>query len=155
MNTYTIGRRAGKTFCYSNPEVSNDHAEIMENNGNYTLIDHSTNGTLVNGNKVHNSSYPIKRGDMVLFAGREALNWSMIPEPKPAPTGTNVFAILGIIFAFVLPPLGIIFSALGIGKAKSTGKLKGLAITGLILSIVFTVILVIYWSVIFDLIYYF
>ena len=56
MNTYTIGRRTGKTICFSNPEVSNDHAEIVENNGSYLLIDHSTNGTLVNGNRVHNAS---------------------------------------------------------------------------------------------------
>ena len=63
MNTYTIGRRTGKTICFSNPEVSNDHAEIVENNGSYLLIDHSTNGTLVNGN---------------MFGGGAVLNWNLI-----------------------------------------------------------------------------
>jgi pSer/pThr/pTyr-binding forkhead associated (FHA) protein len=38
MNTYSIGRRTGKTICFSNPEVSNDHAEIVENNGSYLLM---------------------------------------------------------------------------------------------------------------------
>ena len=156
MNTYTIGRRPGKTICYSNPEVSNDHAEIVENNGSYTLIDHSTNGTIVNGNRVHNSSYPINRGDIIMFAGREVLNWNMIggatsaPAPAPAQSsGSNVFAILGFIFAFVAAPLGLIFSIIGLVKAKQIGgKQKGLAIAGLILSIIFTVVWIIYAVVI-------
>ena len=157
MNTYTIGRRPGKTICYSNPEVSNDHAEIVENNGTYTLIDHSTNGTLVNGNRVHNASFPINRGDIIMFAGREVLNWNMIgggtSEPAPAapqqPTGANVFAILGFIFAFVISPLGLIFSIIGLSKAKKMGgKQKGLAIAGLIISIISIVIWIIYFTVI-------
>ena len=78
MNTYTIGRRTGKTICFTNPEVSNDHAEIVENNGSFLLIDHSTNGTLVNGNRVHNASYPINRGDVVLFGSGAVLNWNLI-----------------------------------------------------------------------------
>ena len=154
MNTYTIGRRPGKTICYSNPEVSSDHAEIVENNGSYTLIDHSTNGTIVNGNRVHNSSYPINRGDIIMFAGWEVLNWNMISGAPSAPasapaqsSGPNVFAILGFVFAFVFSPLGIIFSALGLGMSKKYGgKQKGLAVAGLILSIIFTVILVIVYS---------
>jgi len=147
MNTYTIGRRPGKTICYSNPEVSSDHAEIIENNGSYTLIDHSTNGTLVNGNRVHNSSYPINRGDIVMFAGREVLNWNMIagnapmsasaPEPVAEKKGANVFAILGFIFAFVLSPLGLVFSIIGLATSgKYGGKLRGMAIAGMIISIV-------------------
>ena len=160
MNTYTIGRRPGKTICYSNPEVSNDHAEIVENNGTYTLIDHSTNGTLVNGNRVHNASFPINRGDIIMFAGREVLNWNMIgggmSESAPAQAsataqsqGSNVFAILGFIFAFVASPLGLVFSIIGLSKAKKMGgKQKGLAIAGLIISIISLVITIIYITVI-------
>lgn len=157
MNTYTIGRRTGKTICFSNPEVSNDHAEIVENNGSYLLIDHSTNGTLVNGNRVHNASFPINRGDIIMFAGREVLNWNMIgggtSEPAPAApqqsSGANVFAILGFIFAFVISPLGLIFSIIGLSKAKKMGgKQKGLAIAGLIISIISLVITIIYITVI-------
>jgi hypothetical protein len=155
MNTYTIGRRPGKTICYSNPEVSNDHAEIVENNGSYTLIDHSTNGTLVNGNRVHNASFPINRGDIVMFAGKEVLNWNMIagvasaPVSEPEKKGTNVFAILGFIFAFVVSPLGLVFSIIGLATSgKYGGKLKGMAIAGLIISIIFTAIwLGIWWGI--------
>lgn len=144
MNTYTIGRRPGKTICYSNPEVSNDHAEIVENNGSYTLIDHSTNGTLVNGNRVHNASFPINRGDIIMFAGKEVLNWNMIAGVASAPApvqeekkGSNVFAILGFIFAFIISPLGLVFSIIGLAMSgKFGGRQKGLAIAGLIISII-------------------
>ena len=149
MNTYTIGRRPGKTICYSNPEVSNDHAEIVENNGTYTLIDHSTNGTLVNGNRVHNASFPINRGDIIMFAGKEVLNWNLITASNGSgqSDGANVFAILGFIFAFVFSPLGIIFSAIGLGRAKKMGgKQKGLAIAGLVISIVSFVFSIIYFT---------
>ena len=146
MRTFTIGRGTGKDIYYANPEVSSNHAEIIVENGNYTLVDHSMNGTIVNGNRVHNSSYPLHRGDTVLFAGREMLDWNRIVEPKPE-GGTNVFAILGFVFAFIVPPLGIIFSAIGLSKAKQTGKLKGLAVAGLILSIIFTAIYVIWFFI--------
>ena len=46
-------------------------------------------------------------------------------------------AILGLIFAFVFSPLGIVFSAIGLGQTKQRGERgRGLAIAGLILSIV-------------------
>lgn len=148
MRTFTIGRGTGKDIYYANPEVSSNHAEIIAENGNYTLVDHSMNGTIVNGNRVHNSSYPLHRGDTVLFAGREMLDWNRIGPEEPEPqSGTNVFAILGFVFAFIVAPLGIIFSAIGVGKAKKTGKLKGLAIAGLVLSIIFTAIYVIWFFI--------
>jgi hypothetical protein len=50
-------------------------------------------------------------------------------------------AILGLVFAFVFSPLGIVFSAIGLGQVrKRREKGRGLALTGLILSIVFLVI---------------
>lgn len=150
MPTYTIGKGAGKNIQLSHPESSRDHAEIIEENGNYTLIDHSMNGTMVNGNRVHHSSYPLRRGDSVLFANREMLNWNLITPPYPQPetsSGANVFAILGFVFAFLVSPLGIIFSAIGLGMSgKYGGRQKGLAIAGLILSIIFTVIMVIIYT---------
>lgn len=157
MPTYTIGKGAGKNVQLSHPESSRDHAEIIEENGNYTLIDHSMNGTVVNGNRVHHSSYPLRRGDNVLFANREMLNWNLIGAPvgggsvSNTSSGANVFAILGFIFAFVISPLGIIFSAIGLGTAsKYGGRQKGLAVAGLILSIIFTVLWVIWISNIGD-----
>jgi hypothetical protein len=50
-------------------------------------------------------------------------------------------AILGLVFAFVFSPLGIVFSAIGLSQTKKRGEGgRGLAIAGLILSIVFLLI---------------
>jgi hypothetical protein len=50
-------------------------------------------------------------------------------------------AILGLVFAFAFSPLGIAFSAIGLSQTKKRGEGgRGLAIAGLILSIVFTLI---------------
>ena len=132
MRTYSVGRRPGKTFYFHNPEVSQDHAEIVENDGNYTLIDHSMNGTTVNGNRVHNSSYPLHRGDTVLFAGREMLDWNLIgiigpgPEfPKPnAPfsVASMVCGIVSLVIPYFALPLAIVGLCLGV---SGTRKIKG------------------------------
>jgi peptidyl-prolyl cis-trans isomerase B (cyclophilin B) len=46
-------------------------------------------------------------------------------------------AILGLVFAFLFSPLGIVFSAIGLGQVKERGERgRGLAIAGLILSVV-------------------
>lgn len=58
--------------------------------------------------------------------------------PPAGPQKTNTMAILGLVFAFLFQPLGIIFSAIGLSQIKKTHeKGRGLALTGLILSIVF------------------
>lgn len=63
------------------------------------------------------------------------------PGYPPAPQRTNVMAILGLVFAFVFSPLGIVFSAIGLGQTRKRGEGgRGLAIAGLVLSIIFTTI---------------
>jgi hypothetical protein len=50
-------------------------------------------------------------------------------------------AILGLVFAFVFSPLGIVFSAMGLSQTKKRNEGgRGLAIAGLVLSIVFTLL---------------
>jgi hypothetical protein len=60
----------------------------------------------------------------------------------PAPARrTNVMAILGLVFAFVFAPLGIVFAIIGRKQIARTGEGgRGLATAGLILSIVFVVV---------------
>jgi hypothetical protein len=62
--------------------------------------------------------------------------------PAPAPArGTNVMAVLALVFAFVFSPLGIVFGIIGRKQTARTGEGgRGLATAGLILSIVFLVI---------------
>ena len=61
--------------------------------------------------------------------------------PAPASTQSNTFAVLGLVFAFLMPILGIIFSAMGMSKSKElNGNGRGMAIAGLVISIVEIVI---------------
>jgi len=58
---------------------------------------------------------------------------------------TNTMAILGLIFAFVFPVLGLIFSIIAKKQIKEKGENgAGLATAGLIISIVWLAILVIW-----------
>ena len=61
---------------------------------------------------------------------------------------TNGMAITGFVLSFLCWPLGIIFSAIGMsqtGKDPSQGG-RGLAIAGLIISLVSAVISIVYWG---------
>jgi hypothetical protein len=62
--------------------------------------------------------------------------------PAPAPQqGTNGLAIAGLILAFVIAPIGFILSLIGLIQAKQRRqKGKGLAITGIIVSVLAIVI---------------
>ena len=63
------------------------------------------------------------------------------PQPGYQLQKTNTMAILGLVFAFVFTPLGIVFSAIGLKQIKERREGgRGLALAGLILSIVFMVI---------------
>jgi hypothetical protein len=65
--------------------------------------------------------------------------WSEITAPEPEEKGMNAMAIAGFVCSLVLPPLGIIFSAIALSQLKkSGGQGKGLATAGLVIGIVFT-----------------
>src|SRR5256885_6295990 len=62
------------------------------------------------------------------------------PGPPPQNQGTNGLAIAGFILAFLFAPLGFILSLIGAITAGKRGqKGKGLAISGIVLSLVFMV----------------
>jgi hypothetical protein len=54
----------------------------------------------------------------------------------PAPVGTNGFAVAGFVLSLLaVVPLGVIFSIIGLVKARSSGQRgRGLAIAGLVIS---------------------
>lgn len=59
------------------------------------------------------------------------------PYYQPQATGSNGMAIAGFVCAFLVPLLGLIFSIIGLNKSKTLGgKGKGLAIAGIVISIV-------------------
>jgi hypothetical protein len=58
-------------------------------------------------------------------------------QPGHQPQKTNTMAILGLVFAFVFSPLGVIFSAIGLKQIKERREGgRGLALAGLIISII-------------------
>ncbi|MEO3746159.1 DUF4190 domain-containing protein [Plantactinospora sp. B5E13] len=55
--------------------------------------------------------------------------------------GTNVMAILSLVFAFIFAPLGIVFGAVAKKQIRQTGEQgEGLAKAGFWLGVVFTVL---------------
>ena len=172
MKVITIGRHCGNDVIIDNDDkVSRHHLQIVQyDDGSFHLIDfNSTNGTYVNGNRVQGEAV-LGEGDFVRI-GDTMLPWSTYFEPdfvsqahedvgeaapvtkdrrdespvvEPQPSASNAFATLGFIFAFILSLLGLIFSIVGIVKAKKLGgKGKGLAVAGLILSAIKIVAVVI------------
>ncbi len=74
----TIGRTPDNDIVYNEPSVSSHHADITFN-GEYVLItDHSTNGTWINGRKLHFASSNISRSDRIVFPGNILLDWQVI-----------------------------------------------------------------------------
>ncbi|MGJ7439979.1 DUF4190 domain-containing protein [Aquipuribacter sp. MA13-6] len=66
------------------------------------------------------------------------------PGQPPAPQGTDVVSILGLVFAFLFWPIGLVLSLVGIsrtGRGKRNGR--GLAIAGAIISVIAGIIAVV------------
>jgi peptidyl-prolyl cis-trans isomerase B (cyclophilin B) len=63
------------------------------------------------------------------------------PYPYPAPQPTNGLAIASLICAFVFAPLGIVFGHISLSQIKKSGEEgRGLAIAGLVISYLVTVL---------------
>lgn len=58
--------------------VSNQHANIMLQDDMLIFYDHSTNGTIINGKKIHNTHASIYPGDKIQLAGVFELDWNVI-----------------------------------------------------------------------------
>jgi hypothetical protein len=65
-------------------------------------------------------------------------------QPYAAPPATNTMAILALIFAFVLAPLGLVFGFVAKSQIKRTGESgDGLALAGIIIGGLFTALYVV------------
>ncbi|SCL17535.1 protein of unknown function [Micromonospora rhizosphaerae] len=61
--------------------------------------------------------------------------------PAPQVRGTNVMAILSLVFAFVFAPVGIVLGHIAKRQIRQTGEQGGgLATAGLVLSYIFTIL---------------
>ena len=78
MKRITIGRASDNDIVYDVQSISNHHADVVVSNGRVTITDHSTNGTWINGRKLHNDSCEIREGDKILFPGNVSLDWRLL-----------------------------------------------------------------------------
>lgn len=116
MKVIRIGRDESNDYLVKHPSISRFHSEIrIDDDGSIVYIDHSANGTSINGSIVHNSQYNLRGFETIYLAREIALNVSevmgqsharQIPTyvhpknvPAPAPAG----------------PLGMIRPAMGFG----------------------------------------
>lgn len=97
MKKVTVGKANDNDLVIGSPYVSRYHADIIIENSRAVLYDHSTNGTWVNGQMVHNSSCPIGVSDQVLLPGNITVDLTpylpatsydptlVAPSPAPMP----------------------------------------------------------------------
>lgn len=80
MAQISIGRNAQSTIVVDAQynTVSGNHATISYDGVAYILQDHSTNGTYINGNRIHNASCQIRLGDHITLGTQYVVNMSEI-----------------------------------------------------------------------------
>ena len=85
MNTITIGRDPQSDIVIDErwDTVSNCHADIAMREGNLIFYDHSSNGTVINKQKIHNTNVGIYPGDKIMLAGVYELSWDVINRYFP------------------------------------------------------------------------
>lgn len=81
----TIGRADDNNIIVpeSYDTVSNHHGEISRQGDVLVFRDYSSNGTIINGQNVHNTSVSIYPGDMIVVAGIYELGWNVINQYFP------------------------------------------------------------------------
>ena len=79
-----FGREAGADVVVPGGQVSRRHAEIVASPRGYLIIDTSTNGTWVNGERVQNQRL-LARTDVIKIADEEFRFYADAPPPPPAP----------------------------------------------------------------------
>ena len=98
MLIITIGRNPDNKIVVNDPtgKVGREHAEIrIQHNGYMTLRDNnSTNGTLVRGQRITpGQEIQVNRGDEVVFAGVQRLDWNQVPTPPDFSKFKNVYTV--------------------------------------------------------------
>lgn len=86
MEKITIGRSPECTIRVDElyVQVSNEHADVIQENGSLIYIDHSTNGTTINGQKLYHDRQEIKQGDIIKLADTFQLEWHKVSKYFPS-----------------------------------------------------------------------
>jgi pSer/pThr/pTyr-binding forkhead associated (FHA) protein len=88
-----IGRDASADVVVAEGEVSRKHAEIAPVANGYALIDHSANGVLVNGTRVH-SNYVLSRSDVIKIGTEEFRFYADAPAAAAAAPGGSARPVI-------------------------------------------------------------
>jgi len=83
MNTITIGRSSQCDIILSGENISRVHAELSLINGQYIYHDHSTNGSNIDGQMIHNRKIAVAPGTRILLANRISLPWDRVYSLLP------------------------------------------------------------------------
>lgn len=85
MTSLTIGRNpeSGIVVSEAFPRVSNNHATIELTDGRLVYHDHSSNGTLINGNLIRQEQVVLTNGDNIMLAGEYVLAWPVLLNMFP------------------------------------------------------------------------
>ena len=74
--------------------ASNQHGTIYFDGNQLMFKDTSSNGTMINNISVRKRAVPIRRGDIIMIAGKYPINWNQIdsffPYIPPTPIGTVI-----------------------------------------------------------------
>jgi pSer/pThr/pTyr-binding forkhead associated (FHA) protein len=105
IRQYTIGRDEDCRVSIRDEgnRISRRHATLkVMGHGKMFIIDHSSNGTFVNGMRIASDvDFPVRRKDIVSFANEVELNWKLIP-------GRRSRLILYALIAVVLAGAGVL-----------------------------------------------
>jgi RsiW-degrading membrane proteinase PrsW (M82 family) len=117
--TLELGRDASCNVRFGPDEsqVSRRHAVISRESDGFLLVDHSSNGTLVNGSRIQ--SVLLRAGDVVLL-GADGVRLQVEIETAVAARGMSIVVVLGMMLAgsfLCLLTVLLMFYQMGIGAA--------------------------------------
>jgi len=98
----TVGRRGDNDIVISDPSVSASHAWIMNQQGHYVIMNTlSTNGTFVNGQRIHESV--LRHGDRIRLGQAEFV--FLTRDPRSTRFGRSKQLAVGLLVLVVLTAL--------------------------------------------------
>ena len=92
LREVTIGRDKNSDIYLDDrcAYASNHHGTIYYDGNQLMFRDNSSNGTMINNIMVKHRAVPIRRGDIIMIAGRYQLNWNQINTFFPPTENGNI-----------------------------------------------------------------
>jgi len=84
---FSIGRESSNYLVLTDDSVSREHATIIRKNNGFQIVDSSSNGTFINGNRVQRSD--LRHGDTITFVDERFMFQFVNEEEHKAKPITN------------------------------------------------------------------